>query len=165
ERPDVTYRELSEQQGVPLSLVLGLHEAIGFQPPSPDERVRQDDLVMVELARTILEAGASEAAVRRAFHLYADNLRRLATAEAELYQAEVQTRLRQEGMTEADLMQYGSQLGQRTGPLVAEHSWGSMSGIAGTCGPRSPPLSPRPRSSVPVCTSASRGPRPSASST
>jgi len=118
ERPDRTYRELSEQQGVPLTLVLGLHEAIGFQPPSPDEPLRQDDLVMVELARTILEAGASESAVRRAFHLYADNLRRLATAEAELYQTEVQARLKQEGMTEADLMRYGSQLGQRTAPLV-----------------------------------------------
>src|SRR2546429_3047483 len=47
ERPPGTYRELSEQEGVPLSLVLGLHEAIGFQPPSPDERVRQHDLVMV----------------------------------------------------------------------------------------------------------------------
>src|SRR5215510_3374758 len=38
-RPDRTYRELSGQQGVPLSLVLGLHEAIGFQPPDPDEHV------------------------------------------------------------------------------------------------------------------------------
>ena len=74
--PDATYRELSEQQGVALSLILGLHEAIGFQAPGPDERVRQDELVMVELARTFLEAGASPA-VRRVFHLYADNLRRL----------------------------------------------------------------------------------------
>src|SRR4029453_283604 len=49
-RPEVTYRELSEHQGVPLSLVLGLHEAIGFHPPDLDERVRQDDLDMVELA-------------------------------------------------------------------------------------------------------------------
>jgi adenylate cyclase len=118
ERPERTYREISEQQGVPLSLVLGLHEALGFQPPSPDERVRQDDLVMVELARTLLEAGAAEAVVRRAFHLYADNLRRLATAEAELYQAEVERRLRREGMTEADLMGYGSQLGHHMTPLV-----------------------------------------------
>jgi adenylate cyclase len=118
-RPDRTYRELSEQQGVPLSLILGLHEAIGFQPPSPEERVRhQDELAMVELARTILEAGVSEAAVRRTFHLYADNLRRLATAEAELYRAEVEARLRQEGMTETDLMRSGSQLGHLTAPLV-----------------------------------------------
>jgi len=118
-RPDATYRGLSEQQGVPLSLILGLHEAIGFQPPGPEERVRhQDELAMVELARTILEAGVSEAAVRRTFHLYADNLRRLATAEAELYRAEVEARLRQEGMTETDLMRSGSQLGHLTAPLV-----------------------------------------------
>jgi adenylate cyclase len=112
-RPDVTYRELSEHQGVPLSLILGLHEAIGFQAPGPDERVRQDELVMVELARTFLEAGASQAAVRRVFHLYADNLRRLAAAEAELYQAEVARPLQQEGLTEAELMRSGSQLGLR----------------------------------------------------
>jgi hypothetical protein len=117
-RPEVTYRELSEQQGVPLSLVLGLHEAIGFQAPGPDERVRQDELVMVELARTFLEAGATEADVRRVFHLYADNLRRLATAEAELYQAAVAKPLRQQGMTETELMRLGSRLGQRMTPLV-----------------------------------------------
>jgi hypothetical protein len=68
-------------------------------------------LSRVELARTFLEAGASEAAVRRVFHLYADNLRRLATAEAELYQAEVAPPLQQEGLTETELMRYGSQLG------------------------------------------------------
>jgi adenylate cyclase len=118
ERPDRTYRELSELRGIPPSLVLGLHEALGFQPPSLDDPVRQDDLVMVELAATLLEAGASEAAVRRVFHLYADNLRRLATAEAELYQAEVERRLRQEGMTETELMGYGSRLGQQMTPLV-----------------------------------------------
>ena len=117
-RPDLTYRELSEQHGVPLSLVLGLHEAIGFHLPDPDERVRQDDLVMVELARMFLEVGATDAVVRRVFHLYADNLRRLATAEAELYQAAVAEPLQQEGMTETELMRYGSQLGQRMTPLV-----------------------------------------------
>jgi adenylate cyclase len=118
ERPDLTYRELSEQQGIPLSMVLSLHDAIGFQAPGPDERVRPDDLVMVELARTLLEAGASEAAVRQMFHLYAGNLRRLATAEAELYQADLARRLRQGGVSESDLMGFGSQLGQRLTPLV-----------------------------------------------
>jgi|SRR5438094_2445832 len=120
ERPDLTYRGLSEQHRVPLSLVLGLHEAMGFQAPDPDERIRQDDLVMVELARVVLEAGASEAVIRRMFHLYADNLRRLATAEAELYRAELEKQLRQGGMREPDLMRSGSQLGQRTAPLVHE---------------------------------------------
>jgi class 3 adenylate cyclase len=118
QRPDTTYRQLSEDQSVPLSLIIGLHEAMGFEPPGPDDRVRPEDLGMVELARLVLEVGVSEAAVRRMFHLYADNLRRLATGEAELYQVEVEKRLRQEHMKEADLMRYGSQLGQRTAGLV-----------------------------------------------
>lgn len=118
QRPDRTYRELSDQEAVPLSLLLGLHEAIGFQAPSPDERVREDDLVMVELARRFLDAGASEEEVRRVFHLYADNLRRLATAEAQLYQTGVQKRLREGGMMETDLMSYGSQLGHQITSFV-----------------------------------------------
>jgi len=118
ERPDLTYRQLSEQQGVPLSLVLGIQEAIGFEAPAPDDPVRQDDLVMVELARTFLGVGAPESAVRRVFHLYADNLRRLATAEAELYQVEVAKPLRTMGMTETELMSQGSKLGQAMTPLV-----------------------------------------------
>lgn len=118
DRPELTYRELAEKEGVPLPLALGLHEAIGFQAPDPDERVRLDDLVMVELARVFLDIGGSEAAVRRMFHLYADNLRRLATAEADVYQAEVVSRLQQEGVPEPDQMSYGSQVGQRVTPLV-----------------------------------------------
>jgi adenylate cyclase len=118
ERPDLTYRQLSEEAGVPLSLVLEIQEAIGFEAPSPDERVRRDDLDMVELARTFLDVGAPQSAVRRVFHLYADNLRRLATAEAQLYQAEVATPLQREGMTETELMSHGSKLGQDMTPLV-----------------------------------------------
>src|SRR2546430_12328954 len=60
-----------------------------------------DDLVMFELARAILDAGVSTSAVRRLFNLYADNLRRPATGEAELYQSDVQSPLQQQGVTEA----------------------------------------------------------------
>jgi adenylate cyclase len=118
ERPELSYRELSEQLEVPLGLVLGLHEAIGFQAPTPDERVHQDAPVMAELARGFLESGVSEAAVRRLFHLYAENLRRLAIAEADLYQTEVQGPLLQSGMMETELMRHGAELGNRVTPLV-----------------------------------------------
>jgi hypothetical protein len=56
------------------------------------------------------------AAHERVVHLYADNLRRIATGESELFQAEVQKALRQEGMAETDLMKYGSQLWATDGP-------------------------------------------------
>jgi adenylate cyclase len=120
DRPDRTYRHLAEESGVPLSVVLGIHEAIGFQRPLPDDRVRHDDPALVELAGALLQSGVPEQVVLRGFHLYADNLRRLATGEADLYRAEMERRLREAGMTEPDLMGYGSQLGQLTSSLVQQ---------------------------------------------
>ena len=65
ERPRITYRELSANQTVDLPLVVGLHEAIGFQEPDPDQRVREEDLLMVDLAARFLDAEASQSAVQR----------------------------------------------------------------------------------------------------
>src|SRR5918999_3832297 len=62
---DRTYRELAAETGVPLQLVLGLHEVMGFARPDADARIRDDDPTLVELARIFLEGGASESAVRR----------------------------------------------------------------------------------------------------
>lgn len=117
-RLELTYRELAVREGVPLDLILELHEAIGFEAPDPDERGREDDHVMIGLARTLIGGGMSEAAIRRVFRLYADNLRRLAIAEAELYQRDVEQRLKGSRVEETDLMAHGSQLGQQMLPWV-----------------------------------------------
>jgi adenylate cyclase len=114
-----TYRDFAEEQSVPLRLLRAIHEAIGFAPPDPDARARPDDLVMTELARTILEIGATEETVRRLFRIYADHLRRLAIAEAELYQAQIQKRWQDAGVDEAELMRVGSEVGRRIAPLVS----------------------------------------------
>jgi hypothetical protein len=118
ERPDHTYRELSEEAGLPLSFVLDLHEAIGFQSPSPGDRVRQEDLVMLELARVTLEAGRP-----KRWHVRSISTPRTPAARHRRGRA-VSGRdgrtLRKEGMTEADLMRLGSQLGRRTAPLVQQ---------------------------------------------
>jgi adenylate cyclase len=67
---------------------------------------------------TILGVGASEDMVRRLFRLYAENLRRLANAEAELYVAQVQNRWINAGVDESELMALGSEVGRRMNPLV-----------------------------------------------
>lgn len=113
-----TYHEFADEQEIPLHLLRAVHEAIGFAPPDPDDRVRPDDVVMTELVRTILEIGASEETVRRLFRLYADNLRRLARAEAELYVAQIQKRWQSSGLDESELMRFGSEVGRRMTPLV-----------------------------------------------
>ncbi len=119
ERPGLTYGELSREMAVPLSLILAIQEAIGFEAPRADEQVRRpEEIDLVRLARVFLDVGTSEEAIRRVFHLYADNLRRLSLGEAELYQAEVRSPLERGGMTEGDLMRAGSQLGHDVTPLV-----------------------------------------------
>ncbi|MGH2686868.1 MAG: adenylate cyclase regulatory domain-containing protein, partial [Actinomycetota bacterium] len=112
---DLTYRELAVESGLSLDLILGLHEAIGFAKPDPDDRIREDDPALVELARAFIETGVSEAAVRRMFRVYGENLRRLATAVSDVYRGEIERQLRDSGVAEADMMQWGARLGNRIG--------------------------------------------------
>lgn len=119
ERLDTTYRELAEREGIPLPLLLALHEALGFEPPEPDDRPTQDDVAYARLTGTLLGAGASEEDVRRLFRLYADNLSRLARGEADLYRSGPQRRMEESGTAEEELMRAGSRLGRVIGPSVA----------------------------------------------
>jgi adenylate cyclase len=119
-RLDRTYQAFAEDTGVPLGLVLGLHEAIGFARPDPGDRIREDDPILVEVARAFMEGGASEAAILRMFRVYGDNLRRLATAEADVYRAEIEKRFRAKGVPDADLLEHGARLGRRIGSLMNE---------------------------------------------
>jgi adenylate cyclase len=120
ERLDRTYRDLAAAEGIPLQLLVALESAIGFAPPEPDERIGPDDIVMARLAHTALHAGTTEESVLRLFRLYADNLRRLAAAEAELYVADVERRWREEGAAEDQLMRKGAEAGrQMRGPVEA----------------------------------------------
>jgi adenylate cyclase len=89
---------------------------------------------MVGLAKIFTSIGVSEAGVRRLFRVYADALRRIAQAEAELFESEVEGRLRSAGLDERRLLEFGSDVGKRIiefleGSLLAiyrrhrEHIW------------------------------------------
>jgi adenylate cyclase len=115
---DRTYRQEADERGLPLELLLAIHESIGFVPPDPDERVRADDAAMAELARVVLDIGGSEDSVRRLFRVYADNLRRLVVAEADLYTEQVEDPSRRAGTSEPELMRRGAEVGRRIDALV-----------------------------------------------
>jgi hypothetical protein len=82
-----TYDEFCTQQGIELSTMQRLHDALGFTPPAPSDRVREDDPVVVELLQQLVAVGGEEAAALRLLCTYADALRRLTQAEVELYEA------------------------------------------------------------------------------
>jgi adenylate cyclase len=114
----ITYREFADQHRIRLQLLQGIQQAMGFAAPDPDDRVRRDDTVLTELARILLDIGASEEGVRRLFRAYADNIRRLAMAEADLYLEELEKRWAGSGADESELMLRGADLGRQMAGAV-----------------------------------------------
>jgi adenylate cyclase len=60
-----TYRQVSEESGVPLDTLAGVLEAMGFARMAPDERIREDELEIVPLLR--LAANVENEAYRARF--------------------------------------------------------------------------------------------------
>jgi adenylate cyclase len=117
-RIDRTYRKLAEERGMPVELLLAIQRAIGFVPPDPDDLAKPDDAVIADLARIGLDIGGSEDALKRLFRVYADNLRRLALAEADLYIEQIERPSRSAGTSEPELMRRGASVGRDMAPLV-----------------------------------------------
>jgi adenylate cyclase len=113
ERLDLTYEQLCAEEDAPLTLVQALHEALGFAPPDPADRAREGDRELVGLVRTFLSVGAGEGPTLRLLRVYADSMRRVAKAEAELYEAEIENRLRGTGLGERELLDYGARFGDQ----------------------------------------------------
>ena len=117
-RLETTHRQLAEERSMPVDLLLAIQRAMGFVPPDPDELAGPDDVVIADLARIALDIGGSEDAIRRLFRVYADNLRRLALAEADLYIEQIERPSRSAGTSEPELMRRGAGVGRDMAPLV-----------------------------------------------
>jgi adenylate cyclase len=115
-----TYEDFCSQRGLELKTVQRLHDALGFTPPDAFDQVREDDLVVVELFQQLLAVGVDEAAALRLLRNYADGLRRLTQAEADLYEAQVEEPLRQAGATEQDLLNTSGATGAHLVPLLQQ---------------------------------------------
>jgi adenylate cyclase len=90
-----------------------LHESIGFEPPNPHDRAGEDDLALLDIMALFRSVEVPDEAVIRLFAVYADAVRRLAKAEAELYEAKIEERLRASGRTERELIEFGTDFGNR----------------------------------------------------
>ena len=112
-RLDRRYEDIAAERGVPESLVERLHESIGFEPPNSHDRAGEDDLALLDVVELFRSVDVPEEAVFRLFAVYADAARRLAKAEAELYEANIEERLRSSGMSERELIEFGTDFGNR----------------------------------------------------
>ena len=113
ERLDRSYAQLAADRQVPLALVQGIHQATGFAPPEAGDRAGEDDATMLEVAELFRGAGVDDDATLRLLAVYADSVRRIAKAEADYYEANVERRLRATGLDERQLIEFGTRLGGR----------------------------------------------------
>jgi adenylate cyclase len=113
ERLDRSYGQLAADRQVPVALVQAIHQATGFAPPDPGDLAGEDDVTMLEVAELFRHAGVDDDATLRLLATYADSVRRMAKAEADYYEANIERRLRATGLDERQLIEFGTRLGDR----------------------------------------------------
>jgi adenylate cyclase len=110
ERLDMTYEQVCREQGVPLALMQALHGALGFTPPDPHDHAREGEPELAGLIKMFSSVGVPISRTLGVVRAYADCLRRVAKAEAELYEREIEEPLRRSGLSEQQLLDHGAQV-------------------------------------------------------
>jgi class 3 adenylate cyclase len=84
-----SFRQVSDRSRIPLELLTGLREAVGMAPPSPDDRLREDEIAIVPFIELQIAEGFRPAAIERVLRVQGDSTRRIADQEAALWRSEV----------------------------------------------------------------------------
>jgi hypothetical protein len=113
-----TYRQVSQETGVPLETLGAVLESMGFVRMGPDEPMREDELEVVPLLQLGLSSGFLDRlwSTRRG-RAHADGLRLLATAWTEAYQARFEGLALEPGADQRTAMELAAQLGGDFLPL------------------------------------------------
>jgi len=112
-RLDRRYEDVAAERGVSEPFVERLHESIGFEAPKKGDRAGEDDLALLDVRGLFRSVDVPDEATVRLFAVYADAARRLAKAEADLYEANIEEHLRASGMNERELIEFGTDFGNR----------------------------------------------------
>lgn len=107
-RLNSTYAHLCREYRVPLAMVRAVYQALGFAPPEAGDLGRAGDPELMDLVRHLLSAGVHATAILGIVRVYAVGLRRIAKAESELYETEIEQPLRRRGISEQELMDGGA---------------------------------------------------------
>jgi adenylate cyclase len=116
---DRTFRQVSEESGIPLPVLRETMEAMGFAWEGPDEPVREDELEVVPLVERAVRSGILDQRwMARVGRAYADGLRLAAKVENEAYQARFEGPVREAGLGQQRAMELASELAAQFVPLV-----------------------------------------------
>ena len=114
-----TYREVSEETGVPLELLGGALESMGFARMGPDEPMREDELAVVPFVQLGHATGVFDLAwLTRLGRAHVEGLRLINTAWGEAYQARFEGPVLASGGNRQSAMERAAQLSVDFLPLV-----------------------------------------------
>ena len=114
-----TYRQVSQETGVPLELLGAVLESMGFARMGPDEPMREDELEVVPLLQHGFSSGIFDLAwLTRVGRAHVEGLRLIATAWGEAYQARFEGPVLASGGDQRTAMERAAQLGVDFLPLV-----------------------------------------------
>jgi class 3 adenylate cyclase len=86
---DETFRTLSQRTGLPLDLLMLIREAAGGAVPDPDDRIREDEALVVPFIEVELAMGYSPRSVERSLRVLGDSLRRAAETESDAWRTDI----------------------------------------------------------------------------
>jgi adenylate cyclase len=84
-----SFRQVSDRTRIPLELLTSLRDAAGMAPPSPDDRLREDEIAIVPFIELQIAEGFRPAAIERVLRVQGDSTRRIAEQEAAWWRSEV----------------------------------------------------------------------------
>jgi adenylate cyclase len=114
-----TYRQVSQETGVPLELLGSALESMGFARMAPDDPMREDELEIVPLVQLGHTTGIFDLAwLARLGRAHADALRLIATAWGEAYAARFEGPVLASGGDQQTAMERAAQLSVDFLPLV-----------------------------------------------
>jgi adenylate cyclase len=84
-----TFWQVSDRTGIPLELLMVIREAIGMAQPSPDDRLREDEMAIGPFIELQVAEGFRPAAIERLLRVHGDSTRRITEQEAAWWNSEV----------------------------------------------------------------------------
>ncbi|MGH8927273.1 MAG: adenylate/guanylate cyclase domain-containing protein [Acidimicrobiia bacterium] len=114
----MTFQGLSDRTKVPVELLAVIREAMGFVPPEPDDRVRENELPVVPLVQLQHRHGFRPEVIERALRVYGENMRRIAETESDWWRSEVVMPIIHAGLAPTGLSEAANELS----PVLAEVS-------------------------------------------
>jgi adenylate cyclase len=114
-----TYRQVSEESGIPLDVLRETLESMGFAWTSPDGPMREDELEVVPVVQLGLSTGILDRRwLARAGRAYAEGLRLAAAVETELFRARFEEPVLASGLGQRQATELAGELAAPFMPLV-----------------------------------------------